>query len=35
MASGVKTLVNNCDQMILVTLLARAGDNPETPPCAV
>jgi hypothetical protein len=31
MASGVKTLVNNCDQMILVTLLARAGDNPQTP----
>src|SRR5579859_2358365 len=29
--SGVKTLVNNCGWMILVTLLTRAGDNPQAP----
>ncbi len=29
--SGTKTLVNNCSGTILVTLLTRAGDNPQTP----
>src|SRR5690242_8497064 len=29
--SGVKTLINNCGGIILVTLLTRAGDNPQTP----